>query len=77
MSSIGGDKCMPNGLVSRHATAPLEGRAWRGILTGPPAWVPTHNVYRPFDSGAIRRVMASDKCGKFVSVTRAVFLPAS
>jgi len=28
---------MPNGPISRHATAPLMGRAWRGILTGPPA----------------------------------------
>lgn len=38
---------MPNGPVSRHATAPLAGRAWRGILIGPPAWMPIHEVYRP------------------------------
>ncbi len=68
---------MPNGPVSRHATAPLAGRAWRGILTGPPAWVPIHIVHQPVDSGLGGQGMASDKCGKFVSATRAADLPAS
>jgi hypothetical protein len=68
---------MPNGPVSRHATAPLAGRAWRGILIGPPAWMPIHEVYRPFDSGADRRGVASDKCDNFVSVTRGACPPAN
>ncbi len=70
-------RCMPNGPISRHATAPLTGREWRGILTGPPAWVPMHIVHQPVDSGAGWQGMASDNCGKIVSVTRVATLPAS
>ena len=68
---------MPNGPVSRHATAPLAGRAWRGILIGPPAWMPIHEVYPYVLRGSDRLGVASDKCDNFVSVTRGACPPAN